>query len=61
MLLLEEASMMIAGLDLPPEAAWRHIGLSEEEIDEALAEGFGRDREETEATDTDVSEPTPTE
>lgn len=36
-LLLEEGRQMIADLHLPPEIAWRHIGLSEPQIKEALA------------------------
>jgi hypothetical protein len=34
-LLLEEAVRMMNELSLPPAMAWRHIGLSEEEILEA--------------------------
>lgn len=37
-LILEEARRMIQDLYLPPEFAWRHIGLSESEIREARTE-----------------------
>lgn len=45
-ILLEEGRQMIADLGLDPAIAWRHIGLSEEEIDEAEAAGFDRNRDE---------------
>ncbi len=35
-ILLEEARMMIEDLGLPPVVAWRHVGLTEEQIEEAL-------------------------
>ena len=61
-LLLEEARMMIDDLGLPPEVAWRHVGLTEEEIREAEAVGFdddpGADDENEEPTET---APTPIE
>ena len=37
---------MISELGLAPQFAWRHIGLTEEEIEEALTEGFDRNRDE---------------
>jgi hypothetical protein len=57
-ILIEEASDMIERLGLAPQFAWRHIGLTEEEIEEALAEGFDRSRDETElsATPAPISE-----
>jgi hypothetical protein len=42
-LLLEEARMLIDDLGLPPEVAWRHVGLTEEEIREAETVGFDDD------------------
>jgi len=45
-ILLEEGRQMIADLGLPPEIAWRHVGLTEEEIEDAEAEGFDRNRDE---------------
>lgn len=36
-LLLDEAAAMMTQLGLPPEFAWRHIGLNEEQIEEARA------------------------
>lgn len=42
-ILLEEARMMIDDLGLPPEMAWRHVGLTEEEIRQAESEGFDDD------------------
>lgn len=45
-ILIEEAADMIERLGLAPQFAWRHIGLTEEEIEEALAEGFDRNRDE---------------
>jgi hypothetical protein len=47
-ILLEEGRQMISDLGLPPQIAWRHIGLTEEEIREAEAEGFDRNRDESE-------------
>lgn len=45
-ILLEEGRQMISDLGLPPQIAWRHIGLTEEEIEEADKEGFDRNRDE---------------
>lgn len=42
-ILLEEARMMIDDLGLPPEHAWRHIGLTEDQVQEALSAGFDDD------------------
>lgn len=42
-ILLEEARMMIDDLGLPPEHAWRHIGLTEDQIAEAASIGFDDD------------------
>ncbi len=39
-ILMEEGRQMIHELGLPPELAWRHIGLNEDQITEALAAGF---------------------
>ncbi len=39
-ILMEEGRQMIHELGLPPEMAWRHVGLSEDQIADALAEGF---------------------
>lgn len=41
-ILIEEASAMIKELGLPPAVAWRHIGLSEEEIKDALSSGLAK-------------------
>ncbi len=57
-ILLEEGRQMISDLGLPPQLAWRHIGLTEEEIDEALAEGFDRNRDEVDVS-AEPAEPTP--
>lgn len=42
-ILLEEARMMIDDLGLPPEYAWRHIGLTEDQVKDALSIGFDDD------------------
>lgn len=47
-ILLEEARMMIDDLGLPPEFAWRHIGLTEDQVSDALAAGFDDDPGESE-------------
>jgi len=60
-ILLEEGRQMIADLGLPPQLAWRHIGLTEEEIDEALAEGFDRDRDNQDDADQPAESDTDTE
>ncbi len=50
-ILLEEGRQMISELGLPPQIAWRHIGLTEEEIAEAEKEGFDRNRDEEDEED----------
>lgn len=64
-LLLEEGRQMIADLGLPPNFAWRHIGLTEEEILEAESVGFDNSPGEDEVVDTgtgttETSSPTST-
>ncbi len=42
-LLLEEARMMIDDLGLPPEFAWQHVGLTDDQIADAQVVGFDDD------------------
>lgn len=58
-ILLEEGRQMIADLGLPPSMAWRHIGLTEEQIEEAEAIGFNTVPDETDQPSTTTSTNTP--